>query len=77
VGYKTIYSAEIQPTFQKNMSPQSSGSDNKPIKKQVANMEAILAASFVLKLHSVALVSGRTIPTERQPLVTVSANFCG
>jgi hypothetical protein len=31
-----------------------------------------------LKLNSVALVSKRTIPTERPPLVgVVSANFCG
>jgi hypothetical protein len=46
LGYNAMYSTETQPTFRRNMSPQSSGSKNKPRKtsewKQAASRGGIL-----------------------------------
>jgi hypothetical protein len=45
LGYTAVYSAESQPTFRRNMSPTSSGSNKpskKPARKQVANTALIL-----------------------------------
>jgi hypothetical protein len=39
LGYNALYSAEFQPTFQRNISPPSSGSKNKPNKKPAQSMQ--------------------------------------
>jgi hypothetical protein len=55
-GYNTILSIESQPTFQRNMSPPSSGSKNK-LSKKFCFHSGFLITSFDLKMEVIFLWS--------------------
>lgn len=47
--------AEIQPILHRNMSPQSSASDNKPIKKQVTSMKTTFSFYDYIVLNGIMI----------------------